>query len=62
MRRYSLISLLVLVAVFVPAQVGKADPISQCSSHFGPTGNNPGLGVTMFSNLNFDVPQGATGT
>jgi hypothetical protein len=60
MRRLLVLALLVLVAVFVSAQAGQSDPISQCMSHYGPTGNNPGLGVNVFSNLNFDVPQGAT--
>jgi hypothetical protein len=49
------------VVLFVPAQSAFADAPLQCAVHpGGPSGGNPGLGVTVHSVLNFDVPQGAS--
>lgn len=48
-----------LVLLFVPAHSAFADPL-QCTIHTpGPSGGNPGLGVNVFSVLNYDVPEGA---
>ncbi|HEX5247719.1 MAG TPA: hypothetical protein VFW41_11385 [Gaiellaceae bacterium] len=47
-----------LVVLFVPAQAARSDSPSQCTIHYGPTGNNPGLGANIFSFLKYDVPEG----
>jgi len=56
--RWGLAGLLVLVVLFVPAQAARSDSPSQCMIHYGPNGTNPGLGVNVFSILNYDVPEG----
>lgn len=56
--RFGLIGLLVLVVLLVPAQVARSGSPSQCTIHYGPTGNNPGLGATIFTILKYDVPTG----
>ena len=58
--RWGLAGLLVLVVLFVPAQAARSDSPSQCTIHYGPTGNNPGLGANIFSILRYDVPGGVS--
>lgn len=56
--RVGLTCLAAVLVLFVPARAALSDSPSQCSIHFGPTGANPGLGVNVFSFLNYAVPQG----
>jgi hypothetical protein len=57
--RYGLAGLLTIVVLFVPAQAALSDTPSPCTTHYGQTGENPGLGVDVFPVLNYDVPEGA---
>jgi len=58
LMRCGLVGLVALVVLFVPAQAARSDSPSQCSIHYGPTGNNPGLGANIFTILKYDVPTG----
>ena len=58
--RCGLVGLLALVVLFMPAQAARSDSPSQCTIHYGPTGNNPGLGANIFSILKYDVPAGVS--
>ncbi|HEY8645330.1 MAG TPA: hypothetical protein VIL77_05555 [Gaiellaceae bacterium] len=56
--RCGITGLVALFVLFVPAQAARSDSPSQCTIHYGPTGNNPGLGANIFSILKYDVPLG----
>ena len=58
--RVGLVGSLALVVLFMPAQAARSDSPLQCQIHYGPTGNNPGLGANIFSFLTYGAPDGVT--